>query len=127
MTGRCEVINICFVNYEEPGKILYEKGNAESLHGNSHMSDDMESRKGEDMKTQKDARRCLVVGCDNAGTNGTTQATINNSDLSDSRDVTSEQLRAKADENANCQTSRKNNYKTYCLNIGAMNGMCKGQ
>ena len=57
MTGRCEVINICFVKYEEPQKILYEKRNAESLEGNSHMSDDMESRKSEDMKKQKDSRQ----------------------------------------------------------------------
>ena len=61
MTGRCEVINVCFVKYKEPRKILYEQGNAESLEGNSHMSDDMESRNSEDMKTQKDARRCLVA------------------------------------------------------------------
>jgi len=61
VTGRCEVINVCFVKYEEPQKILYEKGNAESLEGNSHMSDDMESRKGEDMKKQKHSRQCLVA------------------------------------------------------------------
>jgi len=45
------------VKYEEPQKILYEKRNAESLEGNSHMSDDMESRKSEDMKKQKDSRQ----------------------------------------------------------------------
>jgi len=45
--------------------------------------------------------------CDNAGTNGTTQATINNSDLLDSRDVTLEQLRAKADENAELSDFQK--------------------
>ena len=96
----CEVINDCFAKYEKPRKILYEKGN-------SHISDDMKSRKSEDMKTQKDARLCLVVSCDNAGTNGTTQPTINNSHLSDSRDVTSEQLRAKADENAELSEFQK--------------------
>jgi len=30
----------------------------------------------EDMKTQKDARLCLVAECDKAGNNGTTQATL---------------------------------------------------
>jgi len=45
--------------------------------------------------------------CDNAGTNGTTQVTISNSDLSDSRDVTSEQLRAKEDENADLSHFQK--------------------
>ena len=70
----CEVINVCFVKYEEPQKILYVKGNAESLEGNSHISDDMKSRKSEDMKTQKDARLCLFVSCDNAGNNGTTSS-----------------------------------------------------
>ena len=74
----CEVINNCFVKYEEPQKILYEKGNAKSLEGNSHTSDVIESRKSDNMKTQKDARLCLVAGCDKAGTNGTT---TNNSDL----------------------------------------------
>ena len=94
----CEVINI--VKYKEPRKILHEKGNAKSLKGNNHMSDDVESRKSEDMNVQKDARLCLIASCDRAGTNGTTQATINNSGLSDSRDVTSQQLRAKVDESA---------------------------
>jgi len=48
-----------------------------------------------------------VAGCDRAGTNSTTQATINNSGLSDSRDVTSEQLRAKVDENADLSDFQK--------------------
>ena len=71
------------------------------------MSDDVQSKESEDMKTQKDARLCLVAGCDRAGTDGTTQATTNNSDLSDSRDVTSEQLRAKVDENADLSEFQK--------------------
>jgi hypothetical protein len=50
---------------------------------------------------------CLVAGCDKTGTNGTTQATISNSDQSDSRDVTSEQLRAKVDENADLSDLQK--------------------
>jgi len=86
----CEVINNCFVKYEETRKILYEKDNAKSQESNSHMSDDIESRKSEDMKTLKDARLCLVAGCDKTGTNSTTQTTINSSDLSDNRNVTSE-------------------------------------
>jgi len=102
-----EVINDCFVKYEEPQKLLYEKGNAKSLEGNSHMSDNIESRKSEDLKMQKDARLCLVAGCDNTGTNGTTQATINNSDLTVSRDVISEQLRAKVDENTDLSDFQK--------------------
>jgi len=103
----CEDINNCFAKYEETRKILYEKDNAKSQEGNSHMSDDIESRKSEDMKTQKDARLCLVAGCDKTGTNGTTQATINSSDLSDNRNVTSEQLRAKVDENADLSDFQK--------------------
>jgi len=71
------------------------------------VSDDVQSKESEDMKTQKDARLCLVAGCDRAGTDGTTQATTNNSDLSDSRDVTSEQLRAKVDENADLSEFQK--------------------
>jgi len=94
------------VKYEKAQKI-YEKGKAKSLKGNSHISDDNESRKSEDMKTQREARLCLVAGCDNAGIKGTTQATINNSDLSDRRDVTSEQLRVKADENADSSDFQK--------------------
>ena len=47
----CEVIKDGFVKYEEPRIILYEKGNTKPLEVNSHMSDDMESRKSEDMKT----------------------------------------------------------------------------
>ena len=66
------------------------------------MSNDVESRKNEDMKTL-----CLVAGCDKTETNGTTQATISNSDQSDSRDVTSEQLRAKVDENADLSDLQK--------------------
>ena len=97
----------CFVMYEEPRKILYEKGNAKSLEGNSHMSDDIESRMSEDMKTQKDARLCLVAGCDKAGTNGNTQATLNNTDLSDSTVVTSEHLRVNVDENADLSDFEK--------------------
>jgi len=61
VTGPCEVINDCFVKYEETQNILYEKGNAEPLEGNNHMSDDMESRKSDDMKTQEEARLCLVA------------------------------------------------------------------
>jgi hypothetical protein len=61
----------------------------------------MESGKSEDMKTQKEAKPYLVASCDRAETNDTTQATISNSDLSDSRDITPEPLRAKIDENDN--------------------------
>ena len=103
----CEARNNCFAKYEEPQKILYEKGDAKSLEVNSHMSDDIESRKSGDMKTQKDARLCLVAGCDKAGNNGTTQATIIHSDLSDSRDVTSKQIRAKIDDNADLSDFQK--------------------
>jgi hypothetical protein len=71
------------------------------------MSDDVQSRDSGDMKTQKDARLYLVAGCDRAGTDGTTQATTNNSHQSDSRDVTSEQLRAKVDENADFSDFQK--------------------
>jgi hypothetical protein len=53
------------------------------------------------MKTQKEARLYLVASCDREETNDTTQATISKSNPSDTRDVTSEQLRAKVDENAN--------------------------
>ena len=95
------------MKYKESQKILYEQGNAKSLEGNSHMSDDIESRKSEDKKMPKDARLCLVASCDRAGTNSTTQSTINNSDLSDSRDVTSEQLRAEVDENADLSDFQK--------------------
>ena len=71
------------------------------------MSDNMESGKNGDMKTQKDARLCLVASCDRAETNNTSQATISKPDVSDSTDVTTEQLRAKIDENANLSDFQK--------------------
>jgi hypothetical protein len=86
------------VEYEKPQKLLHKKDNAK-MEGSSHLSEDIESGKSEDMKTQKEDRLCLVASCDRAETNDTTQATISNSYLSDSRDVTSEQTRAKIDKN----------------------------
>ena len=64
------------------------------------MGDNIESGKS-DMKLQKDARLCLAASCDRAETNGTTHATISSSNQSDSRDVTTKQLRTKINENAN--------------------------
>jgi hypothetical protein len=88
--------------------MLHKKDNAKLLEDNSHMSDDIESGKSEDVNTQKDTRICLVASCaDRAETNGTTQATISNSDLSASRGITSEQLRAKIDENDNLSDFQK--------------------
>jgi hypothetical protein len=97
----CEVINNCLVEYEKPRKLLHKKDTAKLSDGNSHLSDNIESRKSEDTKTQKEARLYLVASCDTAETNDTTQATISNSDPSDSRNVTSELLRAKIHENDN--------------------------
>ena len=101
----CEVIN-CLVEYEKISKLLHKKDNAELLKGNSHMGDNIESEKS-DMKTQKDAGLCLAASCDRADTNGSTQATISSSNPSDSRDVTTEQLRAKINENANLSDFQK--------------------
>jgi hypothetical protein len=89
-TDACEVINNCLVEYGKHLKILHKEDTAKLLEGNSHLNDDVESGKSEDMKTQKEAKLCLVANCDRAETNDTTQATISNSALSDSRDVTSE-------------------------------------
>jgi hypothetical protein len=50
------------------------------------------------MKTQKADRLYPVASCDRAGTNGPTQTAISNADPPDSKNVTSEQLRAKIDE-----------------------------
>ena len=61
------------------------------------MKANIESGKSEDMKRQKEARLHRVARCDRAENNDTTQATISNSDPADSRDVTSEKLRAKID------------------------------
>jgi len=47
----------------------------------------------------------------------TTQVTINNSDLSDSRDVTSEQLRAKIDENATLSNFQEEQLYGYTAKI----------
>jgi hypothetical protein len=73
----CEVINNCLVEYEKLRKIN-KKENTKFLEGNSHLSDDIESGKSEDMKTQKEARLCLAAICDRTETNDTTQATISN-------------------------------------------------
>ena len=77
------------------------------LEGNSHLSDIIKSGKREDMTTQKESRLYPVASCDRAETNDTAQATISNSYPSDSRDVTSEQLRTKIDENENLSGSQK--------------------
>jgi hypothetical protein len=103
----CEVIINCLVEYEEPRNRLHKKENANLLECNSHMGDEIESRKIEDMKTHKEARLCLAASCKRTEANDTTQATIGNSYLSDSRDVTAEQLRAKVDENDNLSRSQK--------------------
>jgi hypothetical protein len=88
------------VEYEKPRNRLH-KENADFLKGNSHVDDKIESRKSEDMKTHKEA------SCNRTGANDTTQATIGNSNPSDRRDVTSEQLRAKVDENDNLSEPQK--------------------
>jgi hypothetical protein len=102
----CEVINNCLVEYEKPRNLLHKNNNAKFFEGNSHLSDNIEPVKSENMKTQKEAKLYLVASCDRAETN-TTQATISNSNLSDSRDVTSEELRAKIDENNNLSDFQK--------------------
>jgi len=95
------------VKYEIPRNLLHTKNNAKLLEGNSHLSDNIESGTSENMKTQKETKLYLVISCDRAETNDTTKATISNSDLSDSRDVTAEQLRAKIDENDNLSDFQK--------------------
>jgi hypothetical protein len=77
------------VEHEKPQNRLHKKENANLLEGNSHMDDKIKSRKSEDMKTHKEARLCLASRCNRTGTNDTTQATTGNSNLPDSRDVTS--------------------------------------
>jgi hypothetical protein len=71
----CKVINNGLVEYEKPRYILHKKDNAKLLEGNSHMCDDIESGKSEDVKTQKETRLYLVASCDRAETNDDTQAT----------------------------------------------------
>ena len=111
------------MEYEKPRKILHKKDNAKLLAGSSHMSDNIESGKTEDMKTQKEARLYLVTSCDRAETNDTTQATISNSNPSDSRDVTSEQLRAKIGENDNLSGFQKE--QLYALLLGYKSHLTK--
>jgi len=103
----CEVKNNYLVEYEKPRKLLHKKDNAKLLEGNRHLSDNIESGKSEDMKTQKEARLCLVARCERAETNDTMQAAISYSDPSDNRDVTSEHPRAKTDENDNLSGFQK--------------------
>jgi hypothetical protein len=69
----CEVINNYLVEYEKPRKLLHKKDNAKLLEGNRHLSDNIESGRSEDMKTQKEARLCLVASCERAETNDTTK------------------------------------------------------
>ena len=102
---------------EKPRKILHKWDKAELLAGNSHLSDNIESGKSEDMKTQKQA------SCERAETNDTAQATISNSDPSDSRDVTSEQLRAKIEVNNNLSDFQKE--KLYALLLRYKNHLTK--
>ena len=109
----CEFINNCLVEYEKPQNLLHKKNNARLSEGNSHLSDNIEPGKS-DMKMQKEVKLYLVASRDRAETNDTTQATISNSDLSDSRNVTPEQLRAKKMRTTTCQTSRNSNYIRYC-------------
>jgi len=68
----CEVINNYLVEYEKPRKLLHKEDNAKLLEGNCHLSDNIGSRKSEDMKTQKEARLCLSASCERAETNDTT-------------------------------------------------------
>jgi hypothetical protein len=103
----CEVQNNCLVEYEKPRKLIYKRDNAKLLKGNSHSNDHTESGKSENMKMQKEARLYLVVSCDRAGTNGPTQTATSNADPSDSRNVTSEQLRAKIDGSDNLSDFQK--------------------
>jgi hypothetical protein len=87
------------------------------------LSDNIESGKSEDMKTQKESRLYLVTSCDRAETNDTTQATISKLDPSDSRDVTSEQLRAKIVENENLSGFQKE--QLYALLLRYKNHLTK--
>ena len=64
------------MEYEIPWNLLHTKNNAKLLEGNSHLNDDIESGKSEDMKTQTEAKLHLVASRDRAETNDTTQATI---------------------------------------------------
>jgi hypothetical protein len=86
---------------QETSEIITQEGYATLFEGNSHLSDNIESVKSKDIKTQKEAKLYLVSSCNRAETNDTTQVKISNTDLSDSRDVTSEQQKAKINENDN--------------------------
>ena len=105
------------MEHEKPWKLLQKKDNAKLLEGNHHLSDNIDSGKSEDMKTQKEARLCLVASCERAETNDTKQATLSNSDPSDSRDVTSEQLRAKINENENLSGFQKKQLHALLLTL----------
>ena len=118
-----EVINNFLVEYEKPRKLLHKKDNAKFLECNSHLSDNIECGKSEDMKTQKEARLYLVASCDTEETNGTTQSTISKSDPSNSRDITAEQLRAIVDENSILSDLQKE--KLYTLLLRYKNHLTK--
>jgi hypothetical protein len=75
------------------------------------------------MKTQKEARLYLVASCDRAGTDGPTQTAISNADPQDSRNVTSEQLRAKIDESDNLSDFQKE--QLYALLLKYKNNLTK--
>jgi hypothetical protein len=74
------------------------------------MGDEIETTKIEDKKTYNEARICPAASCDRTEANDTTKATIGNSYLSDSRDVTAEQLRAKVEKNDLSGSQKKQLY-----------------
>jgi hypothetical protein len=97
----CDVINNSLVEYEQIRNRLHKNGNAELLKGHGHIVDDREPMGSETTQMHEVNKLCLIASCNGTRTNDTTQASMYNSNLSDSRDVTQEQLRTKVNEGDN--------------------------
>jgi hypothetical protein len=84
----CDVMFNSLVEYEQIRNRLHKNGNDDLLRGLGHKVDDREPMGSETTQMHEVNKLCLIAICNGTRTNNTTQASMQNSNLSDSRDVT---------------------------------------
>jgi hypothetical protein len=84
----CDVIFNSLVEYEQIRNRLHKNGNDDLLKDHGHKVDDREPMGSETTQMHEVNKLCLIAICNGTRTNNATQASMHNSNLSDSRDVT---------------------------------------
>jgi hypothetical protein len=103
----CGNIKSSLMEYEQIRNSLPQTSNVDVLKGHNLKTDDREPMGRETTQRNKPNNRCFAARSNGIRTNDTTQDGMQNLNLSDSRDVTQEQLRAKVNEGGNLSESQK--------------------